>query len=282
METPPHQRRQRSGGAAGSPPPRTGSPVDEAVSRVARWVAAGVAEPRSTPHPRGVARRRRSLPGVDQHPDRGAGRRDRRGRPARERVVRGRHPRRDRARTRPGEPGRGRPGRPADRCLARGGAAPRGAGGAPGRGPGPGAGRDPRDPPSPAAWAGCTRPWPPGSSTGTAPAWSRSSSKWHRPTWPTPSSPPSTAHLGDDAATLRRRTRVLLERISPDLVRERAKKARANTGLRRWVAEPGVDEWHGTFPSEDAATAWAAIDRLAHDLVPPAPAPTSNKPAAKP
>ncbi len=33
------------------------------------------------------------------------------------------------------------------------------------------------------------------------------------------------------------------------------------------MAEPGVDEWHGTFPSEDAATAWAAIDRLAHDLV---------------
>ena len=74
-------------------------------------------------------------------------------------------------------------------------------------------------------------------------------------------------HLGDDATTLRRRTRVLLERISPDLVRERAKRARANTGLRRWVAEPGVDEWHGTFPSEDAATAWAAIDKLAHDLV---------------
>ena len=60
---------------------------------------------------------------------------------------------------------------------------------------------------------------------------------------------------------------MLLNRISPDLVRERAKRARASTGLRRWVAEPGVDEWHGTFPSEDAATAWAAIDRLAHDLV---------------
>ena len=60
---------------------------------------------------------------------------------------------------------------------------------------------------------------------------------------------------------------MLLSRISPDLVRERAEKARANTGLRRWVAEPGVDEWHGTFPSEDAASAWAAIDRLAHDLV---------------
>ena len=74
-------------------------------------------------------------------------------------------------------------------------------------------------------------------------------------------------HFGDDASSLRRRTRVLLSRISPDLVRERAQRARAKTGLRRWVAEPGVDEWHGTFPSEDAASAWAAIDRLAHDLV---------------
>ncbi len=74
-------------------------------------------------------------------------------------------------------------------------------------------------------------------------------------------------HFGDDSSSLRRRTRVLLSRISPDLVRERAQKARAKTGLRRWVAEPGVDEWHGTFPSEDAASAWAAIDRLAHDLV---------------
>ncbi len=75
------------------------------------------------------------------------------------------------------------------------------------------------------------------------------------------------AHFGDDSSSLRRRTRVLLSRISADLVRERARRARARTGLRRWVAEPGVDEWHGTFPSEDAASAWAAIDRLAHDLL---------------
>jgi hypothetical protein len=75
------------------------------------------------------------------------------------------------------------------------------------------------------------------------------------------------SHLGDDASTLRQRTRVLLSRISPDLVRQRADRARASTGLRRWVAEPGVDEWHGTFPSEDAASAWAAIDKLAHELV---------------
>jgi len=75
------------------------------------------------------------------------------------------------------------------------------------------------------------------------------------------------SHLGNAAARLRQRTRVLLSRISPDLVRERAKRARASTGLRRWVGEPGVDEWHGTFPSEEAAVAWAAIDRLAPDLV---------------
>ncbi len=33
------------------------------------------------------------------------------------------------------------------------------------------------------------------------------------------------------------------------------------------MSEPGVDTWHGTFPSEAAAAAWAAIDRLAHEHV---------------
>ncbi len=74
-------------------------------------------------------------------------------------------------------------------------------------------------------------------------------------------------HLHDDAPTLRRRTRRLVARISPDLLRQRAQRARTSTGLRRWVSEPGVDTWLGTFPTEDAAAAWAAIDRLAHDLV---------------
>ncbi len=74
-------------------------------------------------------------------------------------------------------------------------------------------------------------------------------------------------HLGDDAPSMRRRVRRMLARISPDLLRQRAERARASTGLRRWVAEPGVDAWFGTFPSEDAASAWAAIDRLAHDYV---------------
>ena len=37
--------------------------------------------------------------------------------------------------------------------------------------------------------------------------------------------------------------------------------------MRRWAEEPGVDKWEGTFPSQDAARAWAAIDARAHELV---------------
>ena len=75
-------------------------------------------------------------------------------------------------------------------------------------------------------------------------------------------------YLGvEPAAALRRRCRRLLARISPDLLRQRAERVRSECGLRRWVAEPGVDTWWGTFPSEDAAGAWAAIDDLARRLV---------------
>jgi hypothetical protein len=71
----------------------------------------------------------------------------------------------------------------------------------------------------------------------------------------------------EEAAHLRRRCRRALARISPDLLRQRALRARASCGLRRWVEEPGVDRWEGTFPSEDAAKAWAAIDALARRYV---------------
>ena len=72
-------------------------------------------------------------------------------------------------------------------------------------------------------------------------------------------------HFGsEDAAHLRRRCRRVLTRISPDLLVQRARRARQECGLRRWADEPGVDKWVGTFPSEDAAQAWAAIDALAH------------------
>ncbi|HET6967972.1 MAG TPA: HNH endonuclease signature motif containing protein [Ornithinibacter sp.] len=75
-------------------------------------------------------------------------------------------------------------------------------------------------------------------------------------------------HLAvEDGAHLRRRCRRALARISPDLLRQRAVRARAQSGLRRWAEEPGVDRWEGTFPSEDAARAWAAIDALARRYV---------------
>ncbi len=75
-------------------------------------------------------------------------------------------------------------------------------------------------------------------------------------------------HFGaEDGTALRRRCRRVLTRISPDLLRQRAKRAREQCGLRRWVDEPGVDRWEGTFPSQDAAKAWAAVDALAHQYV---------------
>ena len=59
----------------------------------------------------------------------------------------------------------------------------------------------------------------------------------------------------------------MLTRISPDLLHQRAARARAESRLRRWADEPGVDHWEGTFPSEEAARAWAAIDALARQYV---------------
>ena len=80
--------------AAATPASPASARLDEAVSAGARRVAAALAEPGAR-ESRRVARRRRRLPVADQHPDRGAGRRDRRGRPTREHLVRGRHPRRE-------------------------------------------------------------------------------------------------------------------------------------------------------------------------------------------
>ncbi len=69
------------------------------------------------------------------------------------------------------------------------------------------------------------------------------------------------------ASQLRRRCRRALAKISPDLLRQRAKKAREEAGLRRWAEAPGVDRWSGTFPSEQAAMGWAAVDALARRYV---------------
>ncbi|MBR7743324.1 HNH endonuclease [Phycicoccus sp. BSK3Z-2] len=75
-------------------------------------------------------------------------------------------------------------------------------------------------------------------------------------------------YLGvEDGPRLRRRVRRMLARISPDLLRQRAVRARSESRLERWAGEPGVDTWHGTFPSEEALVAWAAIDDLAQRYV---------------
>ncbi|HSO65060.1 MAG TPA: hypothetical protein VLQ78_08150, partial [Ornithinibacter sp.] len=51
--------------------------------------------------------------------------------------------------------------------------------------------------------------------------------------------------------------------------------------LRRWADEPGVDRWAGTFPSEEAAQAWAAIDSLARRYVSESVCPTLERARAK-
>ena len=69
------------------------------------------------------------------------------------------------------------------------------------------------------------------------------------------------------ASVLRRRCRRALAKVSPDLLRQRAVRARSECGLRRWAEEPGVDRWSGSFPSERAALGWAAVDALARQYV---------------
>ena len=85
----------------------------------------------------------------------------------------------------------------------------------------------------------------------------------------------------EDAAHLRRRCRRVLARISPDLLVQRARRAREECGLRRWVDEPGVDHWEGTFPSEEAAQAWAAIDALARQYLADGLCPNIDRARAK-
>ncbi len=85
----------------------------------------------------------------------------------------------------------------------------------------------------------------------------------------------------EDATALRRRCRRLLARVCPDLLRQRAVRARAESRLERWASEPGVDCWHGTFPSEEAARAWAAVDALAQRYVAAGTCPEIGRARAK-
>ncbi|GGL24250.1 HNH endonuclease [Phycicoccus endophyticus] len=71
----------------------------------------------------------------------------------------------------------------------------------------------------------------------------------------------------EDGPRLRQRVRRVLAAISPDFLRAKAARARSESSLQRWVEQPGVDTWHGTFPSEEACAAWGAIDALAQTYV---------------
>ena len=176
--------------------------------------------------------------------------------------MRGRHTRRDRARTRSGQPRRRRPRRPGDRRVAPPGPAPGRAGRAARGGAGPGAGRAPRRPAG--ERAGWAAPGNGGRAARRLPgrghrvrARGRARRRGRRDRRP---------HCPATSATTRRPCGVAPGCCSNAHLPRAAARARQarpapRTGLRRWVAEPGVDEWHGTFPSEDAATAWAAIDK---------------------
>ncbi len=74
-------------------------------------------------------------------------------------------------------------------------------------------------------------------------------------------------YVEEPGPVLRRRTRRVLARVSPEHARERTVAARRECGLRRWVADPGVDAWLARVPVEEAAPAWAAIDELARRYV---------------
>ena len=90
------------------------------------------------------------------------------------------------------------------------------------------------------------------------------------------------SHFGvETVSELKRRTRRMVAAISPDLLKQRAARVRAECGLRRFVDEPGVDTWIGNFPSEDALHAWAAIDELAQDYVRDGVCPTIERARGK-
>lgn len=65
---------------------------------------------------------------------------------------------------------------------------------------------------------------------------------------------------------LRQRTRRVICRLAPDVLRRRAEKARTDRGLTRFTDLLGTDRWDGRFPVERARPAWAAVDELARQL----------------
>lgn len=70
---------------------------------------------------------------------------------------------------------------------------------------------------------------------------------------------------GTDPSRLLALTRYALGRIRPDLLPERAKKARADRGLEKWEIEPGLTELTARMPTHQAAAIWSAASTLAKD-----------------
>jgi len=68
---------------------------------------------------------------------------------------------------------------------------------------------------------------------------------------------------GRSGAEVRRRVRRALAAVDEEWLRQRTERARRDRSVRRWAQEPGVDAWFGTFPAEQSAVAWAAVDDLA-------------------
>lgn len=70
---------------------------------------------------------------------------------------------------------------------------------------------------------------------------------------------------GDTPMKARNRVRRALAEIDPELVRERAARAKLDRFVSTRASHlPGLTEWYAQLPAEDSAKAWAAIDALAH------------------
>ena len=90
------------------------------------------------------------------------------------------------------------------------------------------------------------------------------------------------AYLADrlaatDPSRLRALTRYALGRIRPDLLPDRARKARERRLLDKWEIEPGLTEITARMPSEKAAALWSAAPTLARDYLRDDPALTMDQ-----
>ena len=90
------------------------------------------------------------------------------------------------------------------------------------------------------------------------------------------------AYLADRLATtdptrLMALARYALGRIRPDLLPDRARKARERRLLEKWEAEPGLTEITARMPSDKAAAIWSAATTLAKDYLRDDPALTLDQ-----